>query len=202
MTDFFCRQSFINCPYRLWDLGRGYPICNYFNLSNQFSINREFSKIPSLVSKACKWVQKEEKRLDFIRRIAKKRGQALLERAQVGDTVYNRRGIYHKVKLLERPSRDSIFVTCETPKGGIIRVQLCDLVRISKGSFCGEFFIGEKSEGELKILKNKIMYHGFRVEIERKGNGNLLKIYGDSQQEIDDFITYSIEQNFDISSYI
>ena len=45
-------------------------------------------------------------------------------------------------------------------------------------------------------------YYGFRTEIERTDNGYFLKIYGDSQQEVDDFITLSLEQDFDISPYI
>ncbi|MFX1364459.1 MAG: hypothetical protein ACFFCE_04895 [Promethearchaeota archaeon] len=45
------------------------------------------------------------------------------------------------------------------------------------------------------------MLYGFRVEIEENDKGYFLRIYGDSQQEVDDF-TNRIEQNFDISPYI
>lgn len=105
--------------------------------------------------------------------------------------------------MLEKPLDDSKFVSCQAPTGRIIRIQACHLSRISKGNFSGEFFIqGVECEKRAQELKYKANYFGFRAIIEKKGNGFLLKIFGDSQQEVDDFITLSLEQDFDLSPFI
>ncbi|GAH47639.1 unnamed protein product, partial [marine sediment metagenome] len=57
-----------------------------------------------------------------------------------------------------------------------------------------EYFIdGTETETLTQELKYKANFNGFRIEIEGKDNGNLLKIYGDSQQEVDDFISLFLE---------
>lgn len=199
MTDIVCNQGFKNCPYRIYDLEKDYPLCDYHRLHARLIINREFSKIPALIRKACEWVQKEEKRLDFIRKIARDMGLDLLKNAQIGDIVFCRRPPYHEVKLLEKPSDGSIFITCQAPNGKIIRVQACDLRKISKGRYFGEFFIeGTENEKKAKGLEYKAKYYGFRAEIEKKDNGFLLKIYGDSQQEVDEFINVVLKQGFEL----
>ena len=203
MTDYICTQDFKNCPYRVCDLEKDYPLCDYFRLVTQLVINREFSQIPSLIRRACEWVQREEARLKYIREIAKRRGLDLLKNAQIGDIVFCYVGTYHEVKLIKKPSEGSIFVTCETPSGKIIRVQPCDLRRISKGNYFSEYYIeGIRNEKQAQEIEYKAKYNGFRAEIERKDNGYLLRIYGDSQQEVDDFISLFLEQDFDISPYI
>jgi len=148
-------------------------------------------------------VQKDEARLKFIREITKRRGLDLLKNAQIGDIVFCYVGTYHEVKLIEKPLDGSIFVTCETPSGKVIRVQPRDLGRISKGFYFSEYYIeGIRNKKQAQEIEYKAKYNGFRAEIERKDNGYVLKIYGDSQQEVDDFINLSLEQDFDISPYI
>lgn len=201
--DTICSQDFKSCPYRLFDLENHKPLCDYYRLHAQLIINREFSKIPSLIRKACEWVQKEESRLEFIREIARKKGLDVLENSQIGDNVFCQIGSYHEVKLLEKPSGGSIFLKCQAPNGKIIQVQACNLRRISKGNFSRDHFIdGAENEKKAKELEYKAKYYGFRTKIEKTDNGYLLRLYGDSQQEVDDFITLSLEQDFDISPYI
>ena len=199
MTDIVCDQDFKNCPYRIHDLEKDYPLCDYFRLHARLIINREFSKIPSLIRRACGWVLQEESRLKFIRSVAQKKTMDFLANAKVGDSVFCIRPPWHDVRLLEKPLNDSAFVSCETPKGKIIRVQACHLYRISKGSYYGEYFIeGTENEKKAQEFEYKAEYYGFRAEIEKKDNGFLLKIYGDSQQEVDEFINVVLKQGFEL----
>ncbi|MFX1481175.1 MAG: hypothetical protein ACFFCI_24100 [Promethearchaeota archaeon] len=203
IDDDICDQDFKNCPYRIWDLTKNYPLCDYYRLYSRIIINQEFSQLSSLIRKACGRIRKEEARLDFIREIANKQGLDVLKNAQIGDNVFCQFGPYREVKLLEKPKDGSIFVKCEAPNGKIIEVQACDLRRISKGHYFSEFFVeGHKNGKKIHEIEDKVKSYGFRVETEKKDNGYLLKIYGDSQQEVDDFIALALEQNFDISSYI
>jgi len=198
-----CRQNKKNCPFRTLDIQLDIFICNYlkeywreFNSGNHFG-----AKI--LLNRACEWIQKEEKRLGFICEISRKKTLDFLEIVKIGDTVFCRIAPHHEVKLLEKPQDDSEFVSCEAPGGQIVRIQSCHLSRVSKGEYYGEYFIdGTGTETLTQELKYKANYNGFRAEIERKDNGFLLKIYGDSQQEVDDFISLFLEQDFDISPYI
>ena len=197
MTDIVCDQGFKNCPYRIVDLRKPHPLCNYFRLHARLIINREFSKIPALIRKACEWVQKEEARLECIREIARKRGLDLLKNAQTGDTVYCYVGGYQEVELLNKPKDNSIFVECKASNGKIIRVQACDLGRISKGDYYSSYFIdGNKKKAQ--ELEYRAKYYGFRAKIKKKNNGYLLKLYGDSQQEVEDFIRVVLKQNFEL----
>lgn len=199
MTDIICNQDFKNCPYRVYDMEKPKPLCDYFRLHARLIINREFSRIPSLIRKACGWVQQEERRLDFIRKIARDMGLEVLKNTQIGDTVFCKRPPWREVKILEKPSDGSIFLKCQAPNGKIIRIQACDLRKISKGHYFGEFFIEDtENEKKAKILEYKAKYYGFRTEVERKDNGFLLRIYGDSQQEVDEFINVVLKQGFEL----
>ena len=107
MTDAICNQDFKNCPYRLIDMENPRPLCDYYRLHARLILNREFSEIPVLVRRACKWMQNEESRLKFIREIARKKTLDFLENTQVGDTVFCGIAPFHAVKLLEKPIDDS-----------------------------------------------------------------------------------------------
>jgi len=198
-----CHQQKEKCPFRVFDVQLDIFICNFYKeYSSMLNDGNSFGA-ELLLNRACEKYQNEEKRLKFIREIAHKKTQDFLTNAQIGDVVFCRIAPFHEVKLLERPLNVSKFVSCEAPNGKVIRRQACHLYRISKGNYSGEYFIKEtENEKKLRELEYKVKYYGFRTKVEKKKNGFLLKIYGDSQQEVDDFITLSLEQDFDISPYI
>jgi len=49
-------------------------------------------------------------------------------------------------------------------------------------------------------LEDRAKCYGFRVSIDEQDDGYLLKIFGDSQQEVDDFINLFIKQNRELIS--
>lgn len=198
-----CRQQKKNCPFRTLNISLDIFICDFYKEYWRIFDNSNSLGVKSLLNRACEWIQDEEKRLNFICQIAQKTTREFFENVQVSDTVFCRIAPYHEVKLLEMPLDNSEFVSCEAPNGKVIRVQAHHLRRISKGNYSGDYFIeGAENEKKAKEFEYKAKYYGFRTEIERTDNGYFLKIYGDSQQEVDDFITLSLEQDFDISPYI
>lgn len=198
-----CRQDKKGCPFRILDIQLDIFVCNFskeycsmLNDGNSFG-----AKL--LLNRACEKYQNEEKRLKFISEIARKKTQDFLKNAKVGDIVFCEIAPYYEVKLLETTLDASKFVSCQAPNGRIVRRQACHLYKISKGNYSGDYFIdGAENDKKVKRLKYKANYYGFKAKIEKRDNGFLLKIYGDSQQEVDDFITLSLEQDFDISPYI
>lgn len=86
--------------------------------------------------------------------------------------------------------------------GTVFKVHIDRLRIISSGNYWREYFIegiDKIDEKKAKDLKFRAKYYGFRAEIIKKKKGYLLRIFGDSQQEVDDFITYFIKQNFEIN---
>ena len=196
-----CRQHRINCPFRSFDAQSELLICDFYKEYWRIYNDGNTFGAKTLLNRACEWINKEEKRLDFICNLAKKSFLDLIQNVQVGDTVFCRIAPYHKIKLLKMPLDDSEYISCEAPNGRVIRVQAHHLRMVSKGSYNGVFFTSDIDES-IQDLEYKINSYGFRTEIKRKENGYLLKVYGDSQQEVDEFIALVLEQDFDISPYI
>ena len=188
-----CFEDVEKCPLRIYDLEKDILRCDFFRQNSILICNRQLNRKTALVNKACDYIKKEEARLDSIVAVSHKKTLDFLKNAQKGDNVFCRVGVFPEVKLLEKPLNDSEFVSCQIPNGKIIRVQACHLYRISKGNSYGEHFIGNKEIAQ--ELKRRANYHSFRVEVEERDNGYLLKIYGDTQQEVDDFINLYIKQD-------
>ncbi|MBY8990263.1 MAG: hypothetical protein KGD58_05875 [Candidatus Lokiarchaeota archaeon] len=199
-----CHQKQKKCPFRILDIQLDVFGCNFykqywqvFNEGNSFG-----AKV--LVNRACEWIKKEERRLDFISKGASKETIKMLENLEVGDMLFwTNRVIY--VTLLEKPTEISQIarLKCRKSDGKVIEIPAYNLCKISSGTFYGEYFIeGVRKEKKVQELEYKTNLYGFRTEIERREDGYLLKIYGDSQREVDDFISLSLEQDFDISPYI
>ena len=204
MTVFYCNQeSFEGCPYRIIDLEKPFPICNYAKEQAKLIVSREFSEIPRLTSRTCDWIKMEEGRLDALRILHRERFMDFLDNVQIGDKVYSEIGPFHDVTLLEKPSNDSEFVRCETSEGKIIKIQAAHLGRVAKGNYSGEFFIkGIENETKALFSENRAKYNGFRTVIERKKDGFLLKVLGDSQEQVDDFIFMVLEQNLELMRFL
>ena len=199
-----CRQQKKDCSFRILDIHLDIFICNFYKeYSSMLNDGNSFGA-KLLLNKACEKYQIEEKRLKFISKGAEKETIQMLRRLEVGDTLFWFSRLID-VTCTQRPIEFGQIarIKCRGSDGKIIKIPAYLLRAISKGNFSGEYFIDEAENGKkVKGFKYKTNYYGFRTEIEKRDNGFLLKIYGDSQQEVDDFITLSLEQDFDISPYI
>ena len=204
MPVFYCKQEdFEGCPYRLIDLEFPHPLCRYIDLKATLIVDREFSEIPRLTSKACDWIKLEEGRAETVRRLHRERFKDFLENVQVGDTVFCRIAPFHEVKLIDKPLDDIGYVRCEAPNGKIIKIMASHLFRMAKGDYYGEYLVkGAFSRKKTLKLEFKAKHHGFRAQIEKKSDGYLLKIFGDSQKQVDDFIFMVLEQNLELSRFL
>lgn len=206
MPVFYCKQEdFEGCPYRVIDLEKGLPLCRYLELTAQLIIDREFTEIPSLTSKACDWIKEEEFRLKSVRKIVRENGLDVVENANIGDMLFCLFGRFQgrEVRLLEKPSSGSIFTRCQAFNGEIFEIQPLLLRRIAKGNYCGEHFVNDTENGEkARELEFKAKYYGFRTEIERKNEGFLLKIFGDSQEQVNEFIFLVLEHDLDLLRFL
>jgi len=196
-----CFEDVEKCRFRIFDLEKDISFCNFCKENAKLIVDRQFARIPALVSKACDYIKKEELRLKSLVEVSRKKTLDFIKNAQVGEIVFCRIKNPPEVKLLEKPINDSKFVSCQKSNGSIIRVQACHLYRISKGHYYGDYLIEgfeKKSEKRAKDLEFQAKYYGLRAEIKKNKKGYLLKIFGDSQQEVDDFIYFFIKQNFEL----
>ncbi len=135
MSVFYCeRENFEGCPYRIIDLSELRPICNYSELKARLVVNKDFSEIPHLTSRACDWIKQDETRLENIRKIARENAMDVVNNVKIGDMLFCLRGEFQgqEVKLLEKPLQSSIFIKCQAPNGEIIQRQPTDFRRIAK----------------------------------------------------------------------
>ncbi len=192
-----CFEDFEKCPLRIYDLEKDILRCDFFRQNSILICNRQLDRKHALVNKACDYIKKEEARLDSIVAVSHKRNLDFLKKAQIGETVYCRIG-YPEVKLLEKPLnlQLSCYCKCQKKDGIIFDVHVSHLHRISKSDYYGEHFINGIDNKEIaQELKSRANYYGFRVKFEERDKGYLLKIYGDTQQEVDDFINHYIKQD-------
>ncbi len=191
---FFCQGEKKNCSFRILDFQIDMFVCNFYD--------KKWDK--SSLRRACEWIQKENTRLELIRKNANKRTLQMLRNIQIGDILFCT-ARSKEVKLTEKPTEFSQIarVKCRKSDGTIVEIPAYNLRKISNGNYYGDFFIeGKENEKKAKELEIYAKYYGFRAEFTKNDKGFLLKIYGDSQQEVDDFITLSLEQDFDISQYL
>lgn len=133
-----------------------------------------------------------------------------------GDVVYCTKEL-NNVIFLKPPSEESIkkyqqnklngekyppftgFVKYKTTEGKIRSAPVACIVKISSGNYVNEYEF--KGENYQIISKNKEILArqaGFRTEVVIFDNSILLKIYGDTQEEVDDFITLVCNNDFQI----
>ena len=204
MSVFYCKQEdFEGCPYRLTDLEFPRSLCRYIDLWAEIVNDRDFSEISRLTSKACDWIKLEEGRAETTKRLHNERFRDFRENVQVGDTVFCKIPPFHDVKLIDKPSDDTEYVRCEALNGKIIKIMACHLYRMAKGDYSGEYLVkGVFSRRKTLKLEFKSKLHGFRTEIEKKSDGYLLKIFGDSQKQVDDFIFMVLEHKLDLERFL
>ncbi|MFX0017244.1 MAG: hypothetical protein ACFFAK_04655 [Promethearchaeota archaeon] len=58
--------------------------------------------------------------------------------------------------------------------------------------------MGKDFRSKAKIIELKARELGFRVQVAKFNDGYMLKIYGDSQDELDDFISLYSNNDFNV----
>ncbi|TFF96467.1 MAG: hypothetical protein EU544_00580 [Promethearchaeota archaeon] len=128
---------------------------------------------------------------------------------RAGDTVYCSKAL-EDVSLLEVPSDSEIWEYKKTKRipdalkykkanGEIVEAPVSCFVKIKTGSFFREHWVGwteNTTEKEIEEFRNRADFleffsrgHGFRVERIEGDIFILLKIYGDSQDEVNEFVS-------------
>lgn len=119
----------------------------------------------------------------------------VIEESKIGDKIFCLEEMFEEVTLLSKPNDP--FGNCEyETKEGDIKTAFVGLFRpLSKGKYYHEIdveraFDADKDEDLMILMVKRVsMEAGFRVEI---SDGGKIRVFGDTQKEVDDFVNLSI----------
>ncbi|MFX1489020.1 MAG: hypothetical protein ACFFBI_07725 [Promethearchaeota archaeon] len=189
-------RNYLPCRFGYLD-GRVYR-CSYHRLHVLTAwVNQDEVGAASLLKDACPPIQTEEEFTWFARKLHQEFAKEIIEKSKVGDLIFCFNEIDGEVVLLEKPS--TIFDHCvyKDKKGQVKSYPVSHFRLLSKGNYSVEHHIeGVKSEIQSQMIKRMAGEAGFRVEILETERGHLLRIFGDRQQELDDFMALCVYNKF------
>jgi len=150
-----------------------------------------------LVRHACPPNQEEWEYKRYLRKINEEYAEEIIQNAKIGDIVYCFEEVDGEVVLLEKPTSYQGQCVYKDKKGQTRSCHVGLFRTLSKGNYVEEYLAkGEDSEIRSRMIKRMAGEAGFRVEIEENKNGHLVKIFGDSKREVDDFMTLCVYNKF------
>lgn len=190
----YCKRNFLRicdiisnpCPCKIVDLEDDISFCNFVKMFAEMQIMGDSKKINIFLKKVCPEVRNEILHHDYRAEQLQKQKKEFLENVKPGDICFCTAEI-HDVIFLEYPSNRYRDVKYKTVDGEIGEAPSFCFRIISKGNKFALYETKEKDKAE--DYSRLVRRNGFRVEEEKKENIYLLKIYGDNQEEVDEFVT-------------
>lgn len=185
------------CPCRLVDLDSNISFCNFVRLFADILILNNERATNLFLDKVCDDKRNEVLHHDYRAGQLRKRFKKFLNQVKIGDLVYS---------IAE--DQDVVFLESPTHKYGDCKYRIINgtvkkappflFSMISKGKYYGKYETKNKDKADLYTLEAREC--GFRVEKHELEDHYVLKIYGDTQEEVDSFITV-LRSNFIIDDY-
>lgn len=181
-------SSNIDCPCRI--LKNGIVFCDFINFLGNMSLRGETDKIDHFLKYICpdlrdQWLYEVD-----LRHQAQAQEKKFLNNVKEGDIVFCISEI-EEVIFLEKPNRRFGKCKYKTLDGEIKEEWGFCFRNISKGDKYIEYKV--KEDNKLKDYKDLAKYYGFRVEVIKLKKGHLLKIYGDAQEELSNFLNLHLK---------
>lgn len=189
-----CRGVSIHCPCKV--LYENTFFCNFGNMYAELMFHHKNAEVNILMSSACRSVRDEIRNHEFFAQESRRIEENFLEQAKTGDTVYcTTKAVC--VILLGKSSEAGGKCKYETHDGLIEEEWAFCFRTISKGNMVSEYVVkGDGYEERALYLEHLAQSNGFRVEKQRLGKSYILKIFGDSQEDVDDFVNLCCINDF------
>ncbi len=162
-------------------------------------VNQDKETAKSLLSQACPPIQEEMKYSKFLSKLHKQLALDLIKNAEIGDLIFcfietAGSGV---VTLLEKPESDMGHCTYRNQRGEEKSCQVGHCRTLAKGDHFAEHHLeGHNSKIESMMIERIALQSGFRVDIQKTDSGHTVKIFGDTQQDVDDFMTMCVYNKF------
>lgn len=192
-----CCSDIGKCPCRLIDLNDDIIYCNFVKSFANILIldNEKATKL--FLDKVCSDLRDEVLHHDYRATQLQKRAKKFLRQVKIGDLIYS-----------IRQDQNVIFLEFPTHKYGDCKYRTIDgkvkedapflFNVVSKGDKFNVYKTKDKNKAYLYELEAREC--GFRVEGQEKGDYYVLKIFGDTQEEVDSFITI-LNNDFILDDY-
>lgn len=182
-----CQSSKDDCICRKIHLN--FRFCNFANVYASFLINKNHKAIDQLLEKVCKQTRNEVLYWNYTVKYGQPGKQRSVSELKHGDKVYCTTEL-SDVIFLEKEKLPSGYVKYKTLEGEEKREHSERFRIISKGNNYAEYIVdGENCEEKAIIIERKARGCGFRVERAERKKSYILKIFGDSQAHVDDFVS-------------
>ncbi len=186
-----------NCRFKIFDLKENKVFCNFFKKYWDAFHSYGSKRANYLIKKTCEKIKNYELHQIHISKLHSKETIEMLKSIVKGDTLFWVPRS-EEVILTEKPYEINVSVRCKCLRFNkeIVKIPALLLRQISKGTFSGEYLIhkAKNNENKAQKLEHLAKYYGFRVEVKKKEKNLILKLYGDSQQKVDNFINLYIKQ--------
>jgi len=189
-----CRGVSIHCSCKV--LYEDTFFCNFGNMYAELMFHHKNAEVNILVNSVCRSVRNEIMNHEFFAQESRKMEKTFLEQVQMGDTVYcTTEG--EIVILLEKPSELGEKCKYKTYDGLINEEWAFCFRTVSKGNMVSEYRVKDKNYKERTLyLEHLARSNGFRVEKQKLGKSFLLRIFGDIQEKVDDFVSICCINDF------
>lgn len=189
-----CRGVSIPCSCKL--LYEDTFFCNFGNKYADLMFHHKNTDANILINSVCLSVKNEIMSNQFIVQESQRIENKFIEQANIGDTIYcATEGKI--VTLLEKPSEVGEKCKYKTHDGLIGEEWTFCFRTISKGTIISEYIVkGNGYEERALYLEHLARSNGFRVKKRKLKKSFLLKLFGDSQEEIDDFVNLCCINDF------
>jgi len=186
-----------SCPYKIFNSDKGLHYCDFVNVYAELNIKGEREKIDRSLKKVCPEIREEILHHNYRAGRLKEQEKQFLAHVQPGDVCFCTAAI-ENVIFIEYPSNVHGDVKYQTADGKIFESPSFCFRIISKGNVLAKYETPDKEKAE--SYSRLARRNGFRVEIDKIKDTFLLKIYGDLQEEIDEFVT-NLENDFVIDDF-
>lgn len=184
-----CFSNFGSCPCKILDIEKKSAYCNFINIFAALLINDNESNsntVNSFIRKICPEIRNEVLHHEYRAKQLQKQEKEFLENVKHGDVCFCTAET-DNVVFLKHPSNIYGDVKYKTIDGKIYESPAFCFRIISKGNKCANYVT--KSRKKIESYERLARMNGYRVEIHKKNDKIMLKIFGDCQEEIDNFVS-------------
>ena len=194
-----CIDGMENCPCRVFY--RKFPLCDFPRMYALWLIARRVDEADQLVERICSPRRSEIIRWRFISKFGQRNAQEFLSKVQTGDRVYCTTEL-SDVIFLEKDAPPYRWVKYKTSDGEEKIQHPACFRNISQGDKFAEHKVeGDNYKLRVKTIERKARELGFRVEKLKLKEGYLLKIYGDTQENVDEFVALVCNNDFTLNIF-
>lgn len=190
-----------SCSLKVFDIAHNNILCRFDHLSVELLLKGSRSspdEFENLIKKGCKSLQNDIRHSQYRAKIDIEKCETFLKNTDIGDFVFCV-SINENVKLLSKPSLSDCTGNCKVllQNGRTHNYSTLLLRKIPKGLVSKDYIIkgvekGQRASEIIDSAKNL----GIKVETVNKGDYLILRIIGDTEQEVDDFIRFRCNSDY------